>query len=336
VGPFESADSLSQLTKRERFRIHAKMEMMFKNWPNHVWIAIGIAFLALISSGVGNYFQWKQLQAPAPLATSPVPASSTPSAHAEENASALPFMLTSGSSLLLFILLVLVARWHAKAVTVGIDHREAVRQITALSLGPRLKGIDMQFASLSSDSAEWKEAVRQRFAKIDDRADGVDHAANDHEERLRSLKMWVGVDTPHGGLWRDLVSVRSELHGNYTLMLLDLTQLMAEATGLAEGLLNIRKLSPSCGAARAPFSNDWSESIPSAIEAAWAASVNAHITHCKNFSNNYGLPEPTVIDAGFRAQLWSSQTDLGQSLSWIQVQFEKLLRFRRETVKENA
>jgi hypothetical protein len=155
-------------------------------------------------------------------------------------------------------------------------------------------------------------------------------------DRLSTVEMWVGHREPHGGLWRDLVNIRGELHGNYTLMLLDLTQLMAEATGLAEGLLNIRKLAPSGGAALLPFSRDWSIAAPSVIEAEWAASVNAHVIHCRNFCKNYGTVEPAVIDSGFLSQLWNSQASPEQCLSWIQAQWARLLIARRDKVSESA
>src|SRR5689334_41444 len=112
------------------------IKQKFPKWPSHVWIVVVIAFLTLLVNGVSTYLQWKQVQTvvsaapnPAkPLQGTPAAAPSPSNRGKQEAVTVLPFVLTSLSSLTLFLLLLLAARQYSQALVAGKKHREYVEE----------------------------------------------------------------------------------------------------------------------------------------------------------------------------------------------------------------
>jgi hypothetical protein len=173
---------------------------------------------------------------------------------------------------------------------------------------------------------EANAAREQRIADMESRLNAITvNAAND--DRISTLEHWVGHKEPHAGLWRELNTVRDELHGDYISFLLDITQLMAEATALSARLMDIGTLYPDSIQVRAPFSQDWVKiraTVGGELTAKWAMAVKHHLGHCRIFARAVGLPENLLVDPALSNQLWNSQEPLGQCLNWLLLHWEHI------------
>lgn len=111
--------------------------MGIPRWPAHIWVTICIALVTLAVNGFGTYLQWKQLQLPSSSAATsqtgkaPPTRTANPIVHQDGGVSIVPFALTWASSLVLFLLLLMVSWWHARAANFGLKHKAHLGELEA-------------------------------------------------------------------------------------------------------------------------------------------------------------------------------------------------------------
>ena len=216
---------------------------------------------------------------------------------------------------------------HEKVHDLTVTHSGLVSEVATLVEGgiATLTAVSTLNTTLSERIAESARGVQD---SINGRLRSIEHSLVVHSERVNELEGFVKV-VRDGQL-----ALRGDIHGAYLPYLLDITQLMSEATSIIEGLINIGTLHPDSAEAALPFSKDWSKAR-STIAGTWALSVNDHLKHCTNFAKAYGVPELVVVDQGFKSRIWSTQEPREKCLGWLQVQWAQLSTARRKKITED-
>lgn len=281
-----------------------------QSWPIHVRIAIGIAALALASNLVGNYFQWLELQ-PKPQAIN-TSASATPAngqQSAEVTVSGWPFLLSSLSSLSLFVLLVLLARQHSRTILyhAGLvsEHDKTFKDHDSkiIALGQADQEADQRLQEARQHSIERLEAqmnfieghskelsrLETSLRTLDHHVIGAEQGLQDHLRRIAKIE---NVDLP--GM-RNHITALSEIPF-LALCISWLVLLQHEAAHLEDQWSALRIAYPVSNAALHPFSVFWgswpgTRDPKEVLDAlgAWMGTFQRHMKRCNEIQAAFSL-----------------------------------------------
>ena len=295
---------------------------MFRNWASHVWIGLGIAFLALLGTVVGDYLQWKQLQAANSVTLSDAPrsrvvdkpatgAAASPPIRKDATLGAFPFILTSVSSLVLFILLLLITQWHAKAAQVSSSFHERLDVLeTKTKLGVTApSALDECRDSFFARILAVEEAHRQEISTERTRIDSL----GDYSRSILAAHQRLEINFT--ALRKSAANAAFSFTG-FMCIQADLTNLLFRAMLIRQQLEWIVERFPGCAAAQAPFSQAWwsgylfsTEHEAHALAVEWALNVKWQISECVGFAAKLGIGQSTVLGPLFNLG-WNSNAGL--------------------------
>jgi hypothetical protein len=315
-------------------------------------LTVAIAALALLSSIYGNYLQREQLRLQSPQ----VPVATEAAKHAAEPkappVSIFPFVLSSSSAVLLFLLLVLVSRQYAQSARMAKLNHDRLTELEKLprrvglvetglpEVTKRLDSVKLDLNKLekfvATNMQYLPEAVEnhtERIKVIADKADVATQRLDEHRPWISDLEKAIKqTDRATSMLIRRREEVALSIPG-FSLYMIEISNLIAEAQTAIDGLYDIRDRFPDV---KSPFSQAWwRRDAPTVAPPAlinWALFLKQHVKHCETFAARFSCSQSTIIDLSLQgyAHSWNNPLSMGDALACLSSHTAKLSSARED------